>query len=326
MGTWSKEGVTDCLDKGRLEMRTCKNCSYEERREVSYVRHHYAAWRTITSATCSAAGERERACRRCGAIETQVIAMRKHVYSRWVTIEKSSCSYAGTQERACKHCSVVQQRNTKLLKHVSGPWKVQHPAQLFKPGTQARLCKRCGETLATRSYNAPKSTFAVSFCSFGFRLRDVHPQHAKNWYMLTPISLTSEGTTQLPLIADNKHVVGTIVVEVRGGKVTVNHTLFDDRTEILRPSIRFFSGLERLSDAELESTTRSTGFGRAISIKRSFRDTAVVFMSVRCEGVYDAHSHKNPPFSDEGWMEDGTPYEQLLKDLRSLAMLAEAGE
>lgn len=317
-GPWGSRMFSDCVVGGN-QTRICEKCQAEDTRALKPVKHYFAAWQTILKATCDAPGIRERVCRRCDMKETEETAVRKHVYGKWTLTSRASCARPGIQERTCKHCSHTEHRETKLLKHQSGPWKVTKRAALFQAGVQSRICKRCGETLATRGYNEPKSKFAVSFCAFGLRICDLQPERTDAWYTLTPIDLTKKGMLRLPLIADDSHVIGEIVVDIREGKLKVSQELSDSRTEILKPSVRFFADVRRITAAELEKTDHSVGFERSIDIARSFKDADVVFMSVRCEGVFDQYSKKNPPFAQDGMLENGTTYQELLERMMHLA-------
>lgn len=231
--------------------------------------------------------------------------MRHHFLGKWTVQRVSTCVQPGLQIRRCKGCDLLEQREIPMRKHRAGKWTVSVNPSAYKAGEQVKLCKICSLVLKTRSYILPKSHFAVSFCSLGLRLRDVQPEKTDKWYMLTPLDLTQEGEYSYPLIADDKYIVGEIKVRLQDDSLTLSCRLFSSRSEILKPSIRFFGNLDEVSEKALETRKGSISFDNPMSIKHYFKDASYVLMSIRCEGIYDESDEQNVKYDDDLMSWDG---------------------
>ena len=231
--------------------------------------------------------------------------MKHHIYSKWVVQRVPTCAHPGKQIRSCKGCDLLEQRETPMRKHRAGKWTVSVNPSAYKAGEQVKLCKICSLVLKTRGYILPKSHFAVSFCSLGLRLRDVQPEKTDKWYMLTPLDLTKEGEYIYPLIADDKYIVGEIKVRLQNDSLTLSCNLFSSRSEILKPSIRFFTDLDKVSEEAIETRNGNLSFDKPMSIKHDFKAASYVLMSIRCEGIYDENDEQNIKYSDDLLAWDG---------------------
>lgn len=215
-------------------------------------------------------------------------------------------------------CAILETRTLALLKHRAGKWQVQTPARLFVPGVQVKLCKRCGAVLQSRSYSVRKSRYAVDFYSLGLPLRELVPGSTQKGYLLTPLDLTVDGKSVYPLIADGAHVVGEVIVDVKGDQLLVSYRLFDARSEVLKPSIRFFRNLDQITEKAVETRSRTYAFDKPVSISRSLKGSALVWMSIRCQGIYDINSLLNIKYCAEP--SDQSPENAyLLEKMRQLA-------
>ena len=247
--------------------------------------------------------------------------MRKHVFGRWNTRSAAACDVPGVQERVCRHCGVERQtRETKPLKHRAAKWTVSKAAKLFEAGEQVKLCRRCGVVLQRRSFTLPKSRFAVSFCSFGLPLRELLPGQSDKWYMLTPVDLTREGLQRYPIIANGSHIIGEVSLLIRDGTLTLSNTLYDSRSEVLKPSVRFFRSLDGLTEKDVEARRNQLKYDQPISIARTFKDASIVLMSLRCDGIYDDAAPGNVLFDEDAPLLPGADvtYHLALEEMRLL--------
>ncbi len=71
----------------------------------------------------------------------------------------------------------------------------------------------------------PKATVYPNntMCIMGPRLRDLAPESTDKWYMVTPVDLSQEGEQTFPLVASNIYRVGTAIVAVKEGQLTVTY-------------------------------------------------------------------------------------------------------
>ena len=69
-GDWSGH-ISNCKSE-HTEYRYCKVCNYEEKKTVpAKLYHTYGAWITVSEATCTQSGKKERICEICGWSETE---------------------------------------------------------------------------------------------------------------------------------------------------------------------------------------------------------------------------------------------------------------
>jgi hypothetical protein len=69
-----------------------------------------------------------------------------------------------------------------------------------------------------------------TMCIMGPRLRDIAPGSTDKWYMVTPVDISQDGEQVFPLVASNMYRVGTAIVAVKEGQLTVNYRTLDGVT------------------------------------------------------------------------------------------------
>lgn len=104
---YSKKPAT-CTTAGE-QIDICKNCSLKSEVKVLEASHSFGSWKTVTAATCKAAGEMERKCTiaGCGKTETKAIEKLAHTIE---TVSKTdpTCDKPGTTAgKRCKVCEEV---------------------------------------------------------------------------------------------------------------------------------------------------------------------------------------------------------------------------
>ena len=81
--------------------------------EVPDHTHDYDEWVTVTEATCTAKGSKERYCS-CGEMQTSAIPMLAHEYGEWRVVKAATATEKGSEERACS-CGQKETRELDMV-------------------------------------------------------------------------------------------------------------------------------------------------------------------------------------------------------------------
>ncbi len=132
--------------------------------------------------------------------------------------------------------------------------------------------------------------------SMGLRFRDVAPYLTDKWFMFTPLDLTREGRTVLPLIAANTSYIGNVTVSVSGGNVTVNYML-NSGVDLGDLNYTFFSGLSEVNSVDIWSQDRLE-FGKPVDIDGELDGADVILLYL--SGHVSYNYVKQPRFHPTG--------------------------
>ena len=97
--------------------------------------HEFTEWTTVSDATCTADGAKERTCE-CGEKETEVIAALGHSYGEASEVKAVSCTEDGQVEKTCSNCGDIVSETISATGHSFSA------ATAFAPKT----CTNCGAT------------------------------------------------------------------------------------------------------------------------------------------------------------------------------------
>ena len=177
-GEWTTVSEASCREKGS-ETRTCE-CGEREERETDVLEHTYipevtaptctaegyttykcecgenyvadqtaklshelGEWQILSSATCTAEGERKRECKNCDHAETEKVAsLGGHQYGEWQTLSSATCTTEGTSRRECKNCDHFEDKVINSG-HDMGAWRVTATATCTENGERRRSCAKC---------------------------------------------------------------------------------------------------------------------------------------------------------------------------------------
>ena len=141
--------VHETCDKDGYTSATCSRCHIETgTRSINKAKHVWGDWKEIKSATCTAAGTRQRTCKRCSTPETQTIAALGHDTLGTPRIVQATCMNNGYTSATCSRCHIETGTKTihKALGHDWGKWNTTKSAECTKAGSKQRTCNRCGGT------------------------------------------------------------------------------------------------------------------------------------------------------------------------------------
>ena len=106
--------------------------------------HEWSEWQTITDATCTENGSKQRTCE-CGEVETEVIEATGHTPS----------------EETCKHsqkCLTCNEVLADALEHKDPQWVTVTEPTCTKMGSRKQVCSYCDTVLATETIIATGHT------------------------------------------------------------------------------------------------------------------------------------------------------------------------
>lgn len=296
-GEYSVVTKESCQAEGIYE-KVCTLCGDVVRKTAATTEHQFGKWGKAVYHRCEDGGIQTRICDVCGFLESKDVKPRKHAFAKWETIRKAGCNITGLQVRKCRHCEHTESRELAAKNHWLGRWRTIQRAQLFVPGKQVRLCRRCGEAIAERYYTLDKKNFAVSFSSYGIKLSDILGVPVEQEYYLTPVQLDKEGVYEYPLIADRKFIIGTVRFSVKNGQLTIGCRLNDEKSEILKTSMRFYTDIGSITPKSVGKKSRKYAFDKPINIDKVFGGADDVVMVMNCDGIYDSASELNLPFDE----------------------------
>ena len=151
-------------------------------------------------------------------------------------------------------------------------------------GEAVETCSRCGKELGRKKVPYAIMMYNNTICSLGPCTRDLIG--GDDWYRVTPLDLSVEGSFTYPLIATNKFTVGTMTVTISNGAMTVTYKLNSNQFNVRSEALVFYSNLEALRKPTTENTF-SFSFGQPIDIAQTFGEDTRVILSFFMKADYD---------------------------------------
>ena len=237
-----------CTEKGKEELQ-CTRCHEKlDERDVNPLGHAGSEWTVVLEPSCTEKGKEELQCTRCHEkYDERDIDPLGHNYEDWTVTKKPTCTESGKEELFCTRChEKYDERDIDPLGHDQGTWRVVKQPTAEEEGIRELHCNRCDFLLDTQ-YFSQMMVYNQTVCSQGFRFRDVTEGKTDKWYMFTPVDLTKDGVTEIPLIAANLYIVGNVNVTVADGKMKVEyHT--DYRVDLEDITFTVFTSLNDVTD------------------------------------------------------------------------------
>ncbi|MGI6214640.1 MAG: hypothetical protein ACOYIT_01955 [Christensenellales bacterium] len=118
----------------------------------------------------------------------------------------------------------------------------------------------------------------------GFAFREERPELTEKWYRFTPLDLSHDGITTIPLIGAGKYIIGSVTVEVSGDEVVVNYSYKGTPYDTARSESEYLNLLPNLADLETvepEELGEGFAFGEPISIENDLDGDTNVLLFVR---------------------------------------------
>ena len=114
----------------------------------------------------------------------------------------------------------------------------------------------------------------------GLSLRDMYPALTDTWYQVVPVDLTEEGTFRYATAASNMYYMGSCIVTVEKGNVTVDYTLPEGLVRPESDCLMWFTDIAEITSEFLKAPIGTYEFGKAYSVKDDLKgkDTALLFI------------------------------------------------
>ena len=135
---WVKYGCTYESDR----YATAPEHNYQWTETIPKKGHDWGEW-TITPATCTSNGSKERECSECHKKEQETIPALGHDFHGAENVTKAAtCTTEGIKLVKCTRCDMSETQIIPALKHDWGEWEETTPATCTTKGVKTRYCKR----------------------------------------------------------------------------------------------------------------------------------------------------------------------------------------
>ena len=132
-----------------------------------------------------------------------------------------------------------------------------------------------------KSYRLPGNWYPNNtMCLVGLSLRDMYPSLTSKWYQFVPVDLTKEGVFRYATAASNMYYMGSCIVTVEGGNVTVDYTLPWGKAQPESDCLMWFTDISEITPEFLETLEGSYRFSEPVSIEKDLKgqDIALLFI------------------------------------------------
>ena len=265
----------------------CAECGAvlsQDRNEIPQA-HTFSDWEMESEATCQNGEIWKRECVSCGYTETESRGEpTDHVFGEMILEQEPDCTSEGLGVRACVHCGLRQEITVAPLGHLPVENVTREPTP-EKDGEIEITCQRCGEIIGTKAVPYTNILYNSTITSLGPCTRDLIG--GNDWFRLTPLNLSLEGTFTYPLIAVNRYNVGTMTVSVSQNELTVTYQ-FDTRTaRVNSETLIIYENLEEVKNPQ---GLRFFEVNQPIPIRENLGRDGNVILSLILRADFDAAS------------------------------------
>ena len=263
----------------------CVSCgdTLETKDRTIPVNHVFGEWALQSPAACNAPEVWVRVCTGCGAEESEAVGQPlPHDWSDPVILQEPDCENPGLAYADCRNCEARQEIVLPALGHEIVE-TVLVEATPDQPGQTELSCARCGKLLETRDDYYSQIIYNNTITSLGPCTRDLIG--GQDWYRITPLDLTQDGTFTYPLIATNRYTVGNMTADINRGTLTVSYKIDAAQVRVNSETLIIYPGLEALRGSEPPTFYE---LDAPIDIAANFGDAKVVLLSLIIKADYDA--------------------------------------
>ena len=143
---------------------------------------------------------------------------------------------------------------------------------------------------------AKENTFHMDqgVCSMGYMARTLDHRKKGDWYTVTPVDLSEQGTFTYDLIAANMHYIGTLTMTVDLDEVTLSYEFLPN---VVEQSMAFTFLPEWVKGTKLKEVDRTAfTWGEPLSIEKDLGGDTRVLLSVLGWIGYDHLGKEYPRF------------------------------
>lgn len=263
----------------------CADCGYslETKERAIPVSHAYGEWLSYSAATCQAPEIWGRVCTRCGEVESKAVGQpTPHDWGKTTTIREADCETSGLAYADCRSCGVRQEITLPALGHDRVEHAITEPTP-EQPGHVEVTCARCGALLESREEYYRQMLYDNAITALGPSTRDLIG--GLEWYRITPLDVTKDGTFTYPLVASDRYTVGNMTVVLDGGILTVSYKFNSSQFRVNSESLMIYPDLETLRAPVQPSFFE---LDTPIDIRAYFGGADVVLLSLLIRADFDA--------------------------------------
>lgn len=296
-GEWNYKGeqavAPTCTTAG-TKSRQCVMCKGWDYAKVDATGHKLVVSDELSvAATCTENGLKVTVCKNgCSYKAEEVIAKLGH---KWVDIvaTPASCLNNGWMNRECTRCLKYENHYATIpATGHKGKWVVKEgeAATAKKDGTKELRCtnldpetgRTCNALMDVKTYKYTEMMYNNTITGFGPCTRDLIG--GKTWNRVTPVDLSVDGTYTYDLVASNKYVVGTLVVTVANGTMTVNYELNATQIKVNEETLTIYANLDALKNG----TGLTATVGTPIDVAANFGEDTKVIVAFAAKADYNA--------------------------------------
>lgn len=125
--------------------------------------------------------------------------------------------------------------------------------------------------------------------SFGLYAQELRPKLTDQWYMLTPVDLGAEGILSYPLVGQNAHIVGSMMISVQAGALRVDLQPLPG-VAVTKQLVTFFDSLDGIKTLHPDLLMgQGVRTGENINIADKFGQDRKVLLYVHLLADYDTN-------------------------------------
>ncbi|MDD4081504.1 MAG: hypothetical protein PHP02_08875 [Eubacteriales bacterium] len=164
------------------------------------------------------------------------------------------------------------------------------PIPLPEPEKPAEPAPTATSQATKKPQLAPKAQAqkGAEVTSFGLYFEELRPKLTDTWYMFTPLDLTDQGMLTYPMVANNATIVGSVIITVAGGQLTVTYQPAPGVTTT-REFFTLFPSLDAIQTLNVDLLAgQARPFGQPIDIQQAFGEDRKVILYLNNLADYDA--------------------------------------
>ena len=234
-------------------------------------------------ATCQYAAYVWSKCIHCGnekGYEVGTPDTTEHKYVHNAT-KMPTCTDDGTTWYKCERCGDINEVTIPNNGHKYS-WVVVKKPTVTEDGYKEYKCDVCGHVDKTEVTRYTKWYYNNTMCSFGPTTRELIG--GNDWYRVTPVDITIDGTYTYDLIASNLYVIGRVDIVVSNGAMVVDYFIDVDDVVIHAADLLLYGSKRDMK----RHNAVVANVGDAIDLVGTFGEDNVVIVSLILTGDYDA--------------------------------------
>lgn len=247
---------------------------------VDVVCSHHKGVEKNTAPTCTEWGCHSFWCLECNFEKMDMLEPLDHYYVVDI-IKHPTCIDKGAVQYKCERCGDIKEVTINANGH-DCKWVVVKKPTVTEDGYKEYKCDVCGHVDKTEVTRYTKWYYNNTMCSFGPTTRELIG--GNDWYRVTPVDITVDGTYTYDLIASNLYVIGRVDIVVSNGAMVVDYFIDVDDVVIHEADLLLYGSKRDMK----RHNAVVANVGDAIDLVGTFGEDNAVIVSLILTGDYDA--------------------------------------